>query len=308
MKKIIAFVLSMALFVTMAGCGTTSPKEADQNASSEAANVEINPALIKSVTIYWADFESGEWNEQEKWEYSYENNYPVSKVISYPGVDEKTEIKFEYTFEGENPVSMVKYENGTKTYTSEYVNGRLSVKSQYFEDGVSTRHQIYSYGNNDDFFTSILHSSHVADVEPDMPYYNTEEIDTIMVTSENGLLKKTVNDGLYTNWLDGEDREWMRFNGTYTVNYDAMGIVNTTECTYRDEQVPVNYIFDVTVADGRVTEAIRKSAQQGSTEEINECKVVFEYTDMAIDAGRYSRMINDHIMPDGNSFYYYNWY
>ena len=92
----------------------------------------------------------------------------------------------------------------------------------------------------------MLHSSHVGDPSaPKSPCYNAEEFDQIIVTQKDGLLRKTVNSGLYTNWLDGEDREWMRFNGTYSAFYDGDGILEHTECVYRDDQIPVNYVFEV---------------------------------------------------------------
>ncbi|MCR5783817.1 MAG: dockerin type I repeat-containing protein [Clostridia bacterium] len=268
----------------------------------------VDPLLIKSVTFYAVDYETGDWTEREKWEYSYKNRYPVSKIVSYPGSDNTSETTFEYEFDGDVPVSMTQYDDGVRAYTSEYNNGRLFVYSQCFDDGISTRHRFYSYGNNDGFFTSVLHSSHVADYDVSMPCYNTEEIDTVMVTSVNGLLKKTVNNGLYTNWLDGEDRDWMRFNGTYTVNYDSMGIVTSTSCAYRNDQTPNGLRFEITKEDGRVTAAVRKSYSENNPEETKELKAVFEYTDIPVDPARYSLMINAHLMEEGNNYYVYNWY
>ncbi|MCR5213794.1 MAG: hypothetical protein K6E10_05220, partial [Eubacterium sp.] len=289
---------------------TDAKKESDQKTeedSESADEVEINPALIKSATFYYLNSESGEWVEQEKWEYAYENSYPVSKTKTYPGDDSSEKTTFEYKFEGKLPTSMTIYDNGVKTYTSQYKNGLLYVYSQYFEDGISTRHQIYSYENNDPYLTAVLHSSHVADYDPAQPCYNTEEIDSILVTTENGLLKQTINNGLYTNWLDGEDRDWERFNGTYIVNYDSMGIVNTTVSKFANGQEPIDMAFDVTVADGRVKEVVKNNVFVNGTQE-KARKIVFEYTDQEIDKARYSQMINAHLMEAGNNFYVYNWY
>ena len=144
--------------------------------------------------------------------------------------------------------------------------------------------------------------------DPSAPFYNTEEIDEVTVKTEGGLLRMTSNRGLYTNWLDGEDREWMRFNGTYTAYYDSEGILSSTSCKYRDDQTPVDYLFDVKWEDGRVVEVIRKLKTQGSEEEFNDARIVFEYTDIQTDAARYSLMINAYILDKENNFYFYNWY
>ena len=199
--------------------------------------------------------------------------------------------------------------DGVPDHTAEYVNGNLSKVSECFTDGQSTRYLVYMYGNDDGFFTSVLHSSHIEAGSPDLsdPCYNAEEYDEVNIATENGLLRKTVNTGLYSNWMDGEDREWMRFNGTYTAEYDDDGILTGTSSVFRDSQTGIDYIFEVTKADGRVTEVIRKTKTQENEIE-PEARIVFEYYDTAVNPGRYTLMINAHIMEEGNNYYIYNWY
>ena len=270
---------------------------------------ETNPALVKTVTLYGVNYETGEWEVWSKTEFVYENDYPKSITTVYPDADYQTVETFDYSFADGVPVSMTRYEDGVEKTSADYVNGRLSQVSYKYDFEQSTRFQTYIYGNDDDYFTLILHSSHMGDPsDPSSPFYNAEEIDEVNVETEGGLLRRTTNRGLYTNWVDGEDREWMRFNGTYTAYYDYEGILSSTSCKYRDDQTPVDYLFDVTREDGRVVEVIRKLKTQGSEEEFNDVKIVFEYTDIQTDAARYSLMINAYILDAQNNFYFYNWY
>ena len=273
------------------------------------SSAQAQKALIKSVTVYTVDFETKEWVESEKTEYAYENGYPVTMTTTWPGSDESFVKTFAYTFANRVPVSLSRYDGETKEYDAEYVNGKLYQLSYAFSGVEGSRHLIYIYGNDDEYFTTVLHTSHIGvPGEPDEPSYNAEEIDEIIVTAAGGVLQKTVNHGLYTNWMDGEDRDWLRFNGTYTANYDKDGILTSTSTVFRDDQTPTDYLFETSRDNGRVTQVIRRSRPQGSDQITDEAKIVFEYTDIGVDAGRYSRMINAQIIEEGNSFYIYNWY
>ncbi len=286
----------MTLLELLISEGVVKPEKAD-------------PVLVKSVTVYQIDYETGAWTKYAKISFDYDNGYPQRITTAYPDSDYTTEQTFDYSFENGLPVTMTCCEDGAVLYTADYVDGRLSQVSYQYDFDQDTRFLKYLYGNDDDYFTMVLHSSHMGDPsDPMAPFYNAEEIDEVNVKTENGLLRATTNRGLYTNWLDGEDREWMRFNGTYTASYDADGILHSTSCEYRDGQTPVNYLFDVTRQNGRVTEVIRKTQLQGSDDAVNDAKIEFEYIDLSTDAARYSMMINAYILEAQNNFYIYNWY
>ena len=300
MKKAIVFLLAAVLLLACSGCGAggSSKKQAS------------SPALVRSVTLYGIDYETKEWTEWQRTGYTYDDNgYPSTLAEVWPGEDTPVVTVFSYEYENGLPVSMKCETDGIPDHRAEYTNGNLSKSSECFEDGQSTRHLVYLYGNGDGFFTSVLHSSHMGAgaYAPDDPCYNAEEYDAVNVTTENGLLRKTVNTGLYSNWMDGEDREWMRFNGTYTAEYDGEGILTGTSSTFRDGQAGIDYVFEVTRSGGRITEVIRKTkTPDGGT--APDARIVFEYTDTSVDPARYSLMINAHIMEEGNNFYIYNWY
>ncbi|MBR4745069.1 MAG: hypothetical protein IK082_12910 [Oscillospiraceae bacterium] len=295
MKRLFSTLLIVTLVVLSCAACVKSSEKAD-------------PALVKAVTVYNVDYETGEWVEWAKTELEYENGYPKTVRTVYPNADfEKTET-FDYSFENSVPVTMTRYEDGVEKATAQYVNGRLSVVSYAYEFEASTKTLTYIYGNDDAYFTTVLHSSHMGDpAEPEAPFYNAEEIDAVTVTARDGLLRETVNRGLYTNWTDGENREWLRFNGAYTAYYDDTGVLSSTACEYRDDQTPRNYLFVVTRENGRITETVRKT-QIPDGEAENEAKIVFEYGDMQTDAARYASMINAFIMEEDNNFYIYNWY
>ena len=278
--------------------------------SSGCADKTISdPALVKTVTVYQVDYETGAWTEWAKTEYVYENSYPKRITTEYPDADYQTVETFEYSFENGVPVTMTQYTDGVESSAADFVNGRLSQVSYKYDLEQSTRYQTYIYGNDDDYFTMVLHSSHMGDPSDlSSPFYNTEEIDEVKVITEGGLLKMTTNRGLYTNWLGGEDREWLRFNGTYTGKYDTDGVLSSTSCTYRDDQTPVDYVFEVTKENGRISEVIRKTKNQENGEEVNEARIVFEYSDIKTSAARYAMMINANIMEAQNNFYIYSWY
>ena len=101
---------------------------------------KLDPALVKSVTVYNVDYETKEWQETQKTEYSYKNAYPVSVSIVYPGEDAPTVKTLKYKFENDVPVKMTFSEGKTKEYTAEYVNGRVSQISCVLPD--KKKHQI----------------------------------------------------------------------------------------------------------------------------------------------------------------------
>lgn len=181
--------------------------------------------------------------------------------------------------------------------------------------------KVFQYGNRDEYFTLVLHENIIS--PPEEPVIDhMEEVDSVMVTRENGLLRKTVNDGLFANYNDEEKKVWTRFDGSYTANYAANGILDNTTAVFRSFPGSGNqYKFDLTVEDGRVTEAVRSiwgpadtTAEEGASDGESEgvwnpdAKFVFEYTDTEISQARYASMINYFLLEGGGNYYIFNWY
>ena len=167
----------------------------------------------------------------------------------------------------------------------------------------SKREEFYQYGNNDGYFT-LLVSAYYTFIDP----MTMEEVDSIDVTKNGELLKKTVNTGLYANWNEGEAKEWERFNGTYTANYDNDGIIHDTTAIFRAGSFSGEDHFKVTKSKGRVAEVETSVYYPENKTTMISDKFVIEYTDIEIDAARYASMINDIVLGQGNNYYNYFWY
>ena len=247
-KKFAAIALSIMLVVMcLSACGGGS-----------SAGI-TKPALISSAKIYEPDYaNNGEgWVLSAAHQYEYENAYPVSEKRK--DGDSEGIIKYSYEFKDDKPVKM--------KYTSPYEDGPVEIS--YTDDGVVDRilsydstgrkisEKIFQYGNRDEFFTFVLQESIVSSPK-DKIADHMDETDSVIVTTANGLLKKTVNDGLFANYNDKEVKEWKRFDGSYTAFYDDNGIVSETEALFTTfPGSGKQYKIELTVKDGRVAEAIR---------------------------------------------------
>lgn len=293
-------VIAALIILTLAACGT-------QSSDSVTA-----PALMSKVTKYEMNYQTGEFELKDETEYEYENAYPV--MMKYhdlmANLDDKT--TFEYSFNDGRPVKMKSYdENGDPDMAVSYTKKGLRNREHYFIPN-STMELIYQYGNRDNYFTLVHHESVVEDPEdPEVPKDHAEEIDSVIVTTKDGLLEKTVNDGIFANWGDDEVKKWTRFMGSYTAEYDSNGIVSLTSGVYSVGESGPEEKFELTMEDGRVKEVVR--SRYGKTDEGEEswdedAKFVFEYTDTEISKDRYASMINNVIMEGGGNYYIFNWY
>ena len=272
----------------------------------QTAGTVTKPALIQSATTYHKNRQSNEWVEEVSLVYTYENGYPVSIERTEQGFTTPSITTLEYTFENGKPVSMIqKSDDNSLVWNVEYNNG-----SRYFETATATEEDHatynssrYAYANDDDYFTLLVHANHM---ESEGTEDIMEEVDSVQVTVENGLLAKTVNTGMYANWGSGEEKEWMRFNGTYTAEYEH-GIVKRLSTIYRAGPDDPETTFTVKTENGQIKEVLR-TVQYGDADPQEEVKVVFEYTDIETDLPRYCQMINAHVMGPASTYYYYNWY
>ena len=300
-KLFVLAVAAMMIISTMTAC------------SSQSAAKVSAPALMSRLTQYNIDFETGEWYEKAVTEYEYENAYPVSIRMHDNDAEEDRVFTFKYTFKDGQPSEMKRFnEAGKNNLMCSYTEKGLRDRDHYYEDD-STTELVYQYGDGGDFFTMVHHETLGQNSEdPDGPKEHAEEIDSVIITAKDGLMEKTVNDGLYANWGDGEEKIWYRFMGTYTMNYDVNGIVQSTYAYYSNgvgtgEQDQIT----LTVSDGRVTEAVVSKPFYDDNEEQywqEMTKYVFEYTDIEISPARYAFMINDVLMEGGGNYYIYNWY
>lgn len=303
MKKCrILFALLLAgILLTCSAYGSESP-------SGEASGQDRRPALVKTVTEYAVDYDTGDWYPRAVTEYSYENGYPVSVVSTFPDAEIQTSVSLEYTFEDGQPVLMKRYdEEGVLEETVEYTDGKIARILEESPNGNSVTETLLSYANGDTYFTLLLFSR-VSQGIQDEPGFNMEEVDSVSVTTSNGLLDKTVNTGLYANWNEGEEKEWLRFNGTYTAYYDEDGILTTTSSVFRAGPSGSIDLFETTWEDGRITEAVW-SIQNPDQDAEPMARFEFEYyDDLEIDPVRYASMINAHIMGNEANYYRFYWY
>ena len=265
------------------------------------------PALVKTAMKYDYDYETKDWALNSVTEYEYENAYPVSITTKDADGQVTSTETMKYEFDGAVPASMVK-DDGIFTYKITYKNGQ--VYDVEFENADKTQkgYKIYQYGGSDEYFTFVLHSSDFSD--PNYPEDGScmEEVDSIVVKEKDGLLVQTTNSGTYVNWnLSGGERVWSRFNGTYTLYYDADGIAHHSFTVFRAGTDSGSVNIDLTVENGRVTEAVSKSVYDDGTPDQLQFKYEFEYTDTEISKARYASMINDFMMSE-NNYYIFNWY
>ncbi len=289
--KVLGAVLPSIL---LAGCASA--------ASSES------PALISSVEQYRIDYETGEWTLNSRTTYAYQDAYPVSKTFSEILADHETVTIFEYDLQDGVPQKMKQYDSdGTQSGETIYKeNGVIDRRKSFSADHLYEQEQVYQYGLDDAYFTMVLHES--ANRGSSDFTEHMEEVDSVVLTEQNGLLQKTVNNGLYANWDDKEQpKEWMRFNGTYTAEYDSDGIVSDTSAVYRAGPSGKELKFEVKRENGRVTEAIRYRCN-GTDGWIEDEKTVFEYTDIAVSKSRYASMINAFLLGESSTYYIFNWY
>ena len=313
MKKInrlTSLVLIFAAAVFLAACG-----------SGQTANIS-KPALVSKVTHYEIDYSSdaGDWMETRSYEYEYKDAYPLSlKTTEY---DNATVTDFEYEFEDGRPVSMTKRSSVDDGYVkvSYTKKGLVNRVRTFDETGRKVGEQVFQYGNRDEYFTLVLHENIISPAEEPVVDH-MEEVDSVMITSENGLLRKSVNDGLFANYNDEEEKIWRRFDGSYTANYDQNGILDYTNAIYQTFPGSGNQDkFDLTVEDGRITEVVvshwgpadteseDSSAGESDGQWIQTARYVFEYTDTEISPARYASMINYFLLEGGGNYYIFNWY
>ena len=308
-QRVFIALLITAILLSLTGCsGGATPDSASPDSATPDQTSAIRHHLVKSVKSYQKDVNTGKWELQNTVSVTYLNAYPTLIETVYTDKETKpAKTTCRYTFDGELPKTCVETDSSsTGKKTVAYQNGRVyDVSNETGMAGNYTK-MYYQYGNDDDYFTMVLQETHET-ASGDNPAATNEEVDSVSVTTENGLLKKTVNTGMYANWANGEKKEWLRFRGVYTADYDSDGIVSVMTGDFGKDGTSVENRFAVTREDGRITEVVVQIPDEGDSL-LDLTKYEFEYNDTEISPARYSLMMNYFIVGNQSNYYHYNWY
>ena len=264
--------------------------------------------LLSCVDTYQWDYEYNDWELSRTTTIEYEKGYPIlfDSLDNYEDA-EHIQTNITYTFDGDLPLTRTEIKESEESKkTVEYSDGRVyNVKQETVGSG-SYEKQMYQYGHGDEYFTMVLHDQLRAGNEYN-PDTHMEEVDSVSVTTENGLLKSTTNTGVYAYWSEREEKKWIRFRGVYTNTYDTDGIVTLSTADLSGFGIQQQAKYEVVKDNGRITEIIQYT-HDGEGEWSPFTKYVFEYNDTEISAARYSLMMNDFIANHGGNYYIFNWY
>lgn len=307
MKKRFSAVILTVIMLTQ--CLTCSPVYAKSDTKS--------PALIKSVVVYNINYDTQKWEKSQKRTFTYnKKKYPKKLSIYDYDAEMRTTKTFKYTFRGKLPKKMILKSSDSATPDT-YVYTKKGLVSRIITgpDSDGKRTKLFTYGVKN-YFTAMLHDNIWTETDLDgrSAYEYGEELDSVAVTPrKNGLLKKTVNRGLFANYSHAEKRKWARFDGVYTVNYDKNGIVNKTSAKFRTFPGSGPQLrFKVYRKNGLITKVVRYNwdadANKGKGAWVKDQKFVFKYTKKKISKVRYASMINSQVMDEANNYYMYNWY
>lgn len=306
-KSVIITLLIIALLLSLTGCsGGATPDSSSPDAADQP--IDIQRYLVSSVKTYQKDASTGDWTLQNTVTIEYENAYPVMFTAQAADDQEHPVITTcEYTFDGDLPLTRIETDHITKDETmAEYQNGKLyNVDFKAGNKGISTK-SMYQYGNDDEYFTLALTETHEAASGED-PACTNEEVDSVTVTTQNGLLQSTANSGVYANWVDGDKKEWQRLRGVHTAEYDGDGIVTALSDDFGKDGKTIGNRFIVTRDGGRITEVVEQIPDEEESR-TDLTKYEFEYNDTEITPARYCLMMNWFIVGNQNSYYHYNWY
>lgn len=272
----------------------------------EAQPSETEHKLISSVDTYQWDYQYDDWELSQTTTVEYENGYPVLfDVLENYDDAEHTLTSITYTFDGDLPLTRTEVKESAKT-TVEYSNGRVYNVNQEIVGSGSYAKQMYQYGHGDEYFTMVLHDT-CREGNENNPDVHMEEVDSVSITTENGLLKTTTNTGVYAYWSEKQEKEWIRFRGVYTNTYDTDGIVNLSTADLFGFGIQQQAKYEVAKDNGRIAEIIQYVPDgEGGWHPFT--KYVFEYNDTEIGAARYASMMNSFVTNRGGNYYIFNWY
>ena len=296
-----------ATFIQRFVLGLPCPAGIGEAMQQTSESTDLEYRLLESVQRYRWDYRYDDWELAQTTSIEYENAYPVmiENLDNYDDA-EPSKIVFEYTFDGEKPVTRTETDLANNTITTvTYNDGRVYDYDMKSLSSGSTAKLMFQYGVGGEYFTMVLHDEFRSG-EGYAPDGMMEEMDSVSVTTENGLLKRTTNTGIYTKWSEGEEKNWVRFNGKYSADYDDDGIVSLLSAVYTLSGYEEQGRFEVKKENGRITEITRYIPYDGEWKPYEQ--YVFEYNDTEISPSRYATMINYFIADHGGNYYFYNWY
>ena len=303
-NKAWALILSLTLLISSFAFASSAQ-------ASQSKSKTESPALVSSVTHYEIDYRTKKWTKQSVAKYQYKNGYPVKIYVKETYADDADITALSYSFrENKLPLKMTsKSSSGVRTvkYNSKGARYYDVIESEYL-----TLKKYFQFAENKSYFTAVLHDGKYYGEDGKTIDSTMEETDSISVTLKNGLLKKTINTGMYANVNAGDKKTWQRFNGTYRADYDENGILKETSAKFRMGASGKQNSFVVKRKNGRIISVVRRrwvAATKGKKAHWeDEEKIVFKYTDKKIDKKRYAMMINEAIIGSDNNYYFYNWY
>ena len=296
-----------ATFIQRFLAGMPCPAGIGEEIRQTSDSSDLEYRLLESVQTYRWDYQYDDWDLENTTSIEYENAYPVMiEILDNYDDAEPSKTVFEYTFDGEKPVTRTETDLANNTVTTvTYNDGRVYDYDMKSLSSGSTAKKMFQYGVGGEYFTMVLHDEFRSG-EGFAPDYMMEEMDSVSVTTENGLLKRTTNTGIYTKWSEGEEKNWVRFNGKYSADYDDDGIVSLLSAVYSLTGYEEQGKFEVKKENGRITEITRYIPNNGGWMPFEQ--YVFEYNDTDISPSRYATMINYFITNHGGNYYFYNWY
>ena len=307
MKKSVIILLIAAILLSLTACsGGATPDSATPDTATADQSTGIRHDLVSRVKTYYKDAVQGGWLLHDTTTVEYEKAYPIRFTTVTEDENENPKVTAcEYIFDGDHPLTRTETVGSANTKTTaEYQNGRLSTLT--IDSAAQYTATVYQYGGDDDHYTLALTETRKTESGDDPAVVN-EQVDSVIVTTQNGLLKTTSASGVYANWKDGDKKEWQRLRGSYIADYDDDGIISMMSTDLGKDGKRIEKRF-VTTRDGdRITEIVEEIPGEEDSW-VQMMKYEFEYNDTAISPERYSLMMNRFLVGDQSGYYTYNWY
>ena len=266
--------------------------------------------LVSSVMQY--SYSKGKWVREKKTSFEYAKGYP--KSITTYNYDSKDRYRstFKHTFRSNGkPETMEMFnDSGAKEQTYSYLKNGNVRTILYDCEGIVWK-ETFQYGAGR-YFTIKIHEETRRDIVGNTKEEEyCDEIDYVAVTRKNGLLKKTVNRGIFANYDNvGTEKKWADFMGTYTAGYDKNGVIRSTRAKFTGNS---SYLsgkqlkFTTRSKNGKITQVTRYMWNIDKKRWDPKNKYVFKYSKNKISKARYATMMNDILMEE-NNYYQYIWY